>query len=237
MNAYDPEANYGPAFFDARHNFVLSANYELPYGRDRKWGNDAPTVMNAILGGWQGQRHIPGSKRASRSPSPMVATDRSRVRAGTSGRTVSATRHRRTRLCDHWLDINAFATVPLGTFGNCPIGVGRAPGYKNVDLTLAKRFGLGGQRSFEVRAEAFNLTNTPSFSPPARDISNVNTFGTITAPSARRGRWNWWRSSTSDVRSGVTPGSSANARHSGVRVAWRSRDVSRTRGGECEDCG
>ena len=30
-------------------------------------------------------------------------------------------------------------------------------------------------------AEAFNLTNTPSFSPPARDISNVNTFGTITS--------------------------------------------------------
>src|SRR6266446_2658098 len=26
MNAYDPEANYGPAFFDVRHNFVLSAS-------------------------------------------------------------------------------------------------------------------------------------------------------------------------------------------------------------------
>src|SRR5439155_1315230 len=35
MNAYDPEANYGPAFFDVRHNFVFSASYELPYGRDR----------------------------------------------------------------------------------------------------------------------------------------------------------------------------------------------------------
>src|SRR5207237_9097846 len=31
MNAYDPEANYGPAFFDVRHNFVLWASYDLPY--------------------------------------------------------------------------------------------------------------------------------------------------------------------------------------------------------------
>jgi hypothetical protein len=38
MNTYEPDWNYGPAFFDARHNFVLSANYELPFGRGRKWG-------------------------------------------------------------------------------------------------------------------------------------------------------------------------------------------------------
>ena len=39
MNTYEPEWNYGPAFFDARHNFVFSANYELPFGKDRKWGS------------------------------------------------------------------------------------------------------------------------------------------------------------------------------------------------------
>ena len=38
MNAYEPEANYGPAFFDARHNFVFSANYELPFGQGPQVG-------------------------------------------------------------------------------------------------------------------------------------------------------------------------------------------------------
>jgi Carboxypeptidase regulatory-like domain len=179
MNAYDPEANYGPAFFDARHNFVLSANYELPYGRDRKWGNDAPTLMNAILGGWR----VSGIFQA-RSGFPITVTDgRNRSLQGTRGNerpNCIGDPKPSDQTLDHWLDINAFGIVPLGTFGNCPIGVARAPGYKNIDLTLAKRFSIGGERSFEVRAEAFNLTNTPSFSPPARDISNVNTFGTIT---------------------------------------------------------
>ena len=41
MNTYEPEWNYGPAFFDARHNLVFSANYELPFGEGRKWGNGA----------------------------------------------------------------------------------------------------------------------------------------------------------------------------------------------------
>ena len=61
------------------------------------------------------------------------------------------------------------------------IGVARAPGYKNLDLVLAKKFSLGGTRAFEFRAEAFNLTNTPSFGPPARNINSPNDFGQITS--------------------------------------------------------
>ncbi|MCA1563216.1 MAG: hypothetical protein LC804_24180 [Acidobacteria bacterium] len=45
---------------------------------------------------------------------------------------------------------------------------------------LAKRFSAGGERYFEFRAEAFNLTNTPSFGPPGRDINAPNAFGRIT---------------------------------------------------------
>ncbi|MEO7789111.1 MAG: carboxypeptidase regulatory-like domain-containing protein [Vicinamibacterales bacterium] len=179
MNAYDPEANYGPAFFDARHNFVFSSNYELPYGRDRRWGNDAPAVANAILGGWR----LSGIFQA-RTGFPITVTDgRNRSLQGVRGNERPNCTGNPTpsdQNLTRWLDITAFTLVPLGTFGNCPIGVARAPGYKNVDLTLAKRFHVGGERFLEFRAEAFNLTNTPSFGPPARDISNVNTFGTIT---------------------------------------------------------
>jgi hypothetical protein len=180
MNAYQPDWNYGPAFFDARHNFVLSANYELPYGKDRRWGGSAPAVVNAILGGWR----LSGIYQA-RSGFPITVTDG-------QNRSLQGTRGNERPNCignpvpsdqniTHWLDITAFERVPLGTWGTCGIGVARAPGYQNIDLTLAKRFQVGGERYFEVRGEAFNLTNHPSFGPPARDINSPNTFGTITS--------------------------------------------------------
>ena len=56
----------------------------------------------------------------------------------------------------------------------------RARATKIWTSSLAKRFDAGSSRYFEFRAEAFNLTNTPSFGPPAADINAPNTFGTIT---------------------------------------------------------
>jgi hypothetical protein len=180
MNTYEPEWNYGPAFFDARHNFVFSANYEIPYGRGRTWGADASPVIDAVLGGWR----LSGIFQA-RSGFPITVTDgsapsqqgqRGNERPNCVGDPVPADQN-----INHWIDINAFSRAPRGTWGNCPIGVARAPGYKNVDAVLAKQFTMGGARYFEFRAEAFNLTNTPSFGPPARDINTPNTFGTITS--------------------------------------------------------
>ena len=180
MNAYEPEWNYGPAFFDARHNFVFSANYELPFGRGRTWAGDVSPVTNAIIGGWR----LSGIFQA-RSGFPVTVVDG-------RGSSLQAVRGNERPNCigdpvpsdqniSHWLDINAFQRAAPGTWGNCGTGVARAPGYKNIDAVLSKQFSTGGGRYFEFRAEAFNLTNTPSFGPPARDINSPNTFGTITS--------------------------------------------------------
>jgi hypothetical protein len=179
MNAYEPEWNYGPAFFDARHNFVFSANYELPFGRGRKWGGDSSALVDAVLGGWR----LSGIFQA-RSGFPITVIDGSApslqgVRGNERPNCVGDPKPADQSIT-HWLDINAFQRVPRGTWGNCGIGVARAPGYKNIDLVLAKRFSAGGDRAFEFRAEAFNLTNTPSFSPPPSDINAPNAFGIIT---------------------------------------------------------
>jgi len=175
MNAYDPEANYGPAFFDVRHNFVLSASYALPYGRDA--GGSSPT--SALLGGWvvagifQARSGFPISVLDGRGSSLQAV--RGGERPNCVGDPVPA-----NQTLNQWLDINAFVRAAPGTWGNCGVGIARAPGYQNVDLTLSKRFAVGGPRYAELRAEMFNVLNRSNFRAPARDINAPNTFGQIT---------------------------------------------------------
>ena len=188
MNAYEPEWNYGRAFHDVRHNFVLAANYELPFGKGMKWGAEWGGLTNAVLGGWKLSAIF-----QARTGFPLTVRD-------IGGRTLQAVRGNERPNCvgdpvpsnqgvtsdpnapndSKWLNIAAFASAPLGTWGNCGIGVTDAPGFSNVDLTLAKRFNLGGARSVEFRAEAFNALNHPNWSPPGVSLGNVNTFGIIT---------------------------------------------------------
>lgn len=180
QNTYDPEAEWGPAFHDVRHNFIFSSTYELPIGRGRAVGADMSPALNAIVGGWR----IGGIFQA-RSGLPVTVIDgRARSLQGERGSerpNCVGDWKPADQTLDRWLDINAFAAAPLGTFGDCPVGVARAPGYVNLDLMLAKRVDISGARFAEFRIEAFNALNHPSFGPPARDISTPNTFGTITS--------------------------------------------------------
>jgi hypothetical protein len=176
MNAYRPEWNYGPAFFDVRHNFVLSLEYELPWGRRDASGSGA---AGAIFGGWklsaifQARSGMPITVLDGRGSSLQAVRGAERPNCVGNPRPADQT-------LDRWLDLGAFAAAPLGTWGDCGVGIARAPGYRNVDAALSKRFEIGRRRYLEVRAEAFNLTNTPSFAAPGNDIGDAANFGKIT---------------------------------------------------------
>ena len=101
--------------------------------------------MNAILGGWR-----LGGIFQARSGLPITVIDgRARSLQGERGserpNCVGDWKPDDQSIA-HWLDITAFETVPLGTFGNCPVGVARAPGYVNLDLMLSTRIDAGGAR-------------------------------------------------------------------------------------------
>jgi len=178
QNSYMPDEGYGPSFFDARHNFTLAASYELPIGRDKALGGDWGPVADALLGGWV----VSGIFQA-RTGFPVTVTDgrgsslqavRGNERPNCVGNWKPS-----TQTIDNWIDINAFQRAPSGTWGNCPVGVARAPGFTVLDITLGKRFYIG-ERYFEFKLEAFNVLNHVNFGPPARNFGDANTFGKIT---------------------------------------------------------
>jgi Carboxypeptidase regulatory-like domain/TonB dependent receptor len=182
QNTYDPDAEWGPAFHDVRHNVTVSGTWQLPFGRGRRYGSGWNSATDVLLGGWQ----LGGIVQARTGLPVTVIDGRARSLQGERGaerpNCVGDWKPSNQSL-GQWLDINGFAAAALGTFGNCPVGVARAPGYKNVDLVVSKRvsFGADAVRYGEFRVEAFNVFNIPSFGPPARDIAAPNTFGQITS--------------------------------------------------------
>jgi hypothetical protein len=84
------------------------------------------------------------------------------------------------RTPDRWFDTDAFAIAPQFTLGNSSRNPVRGPGYRNVDLAVARRTHVAGPVSLETRAEVFNLLNTAAFGAPNMVVGSP-AFGSITS--------------------------------------------------------
>jgi hypothetical protein len=84
------------------------------------------------------------------------------------------------RTPSHWFNTAAFAAAPQFTIGSASRNPVRGPSYRDVDFALMRRIPVGSSQAIEVRAEVFNLLNTPAFGAPAAVFRAAN-FGTITS--------------------------------------------------------
>jgi hypothetical protein len=82
-----------------------------------------------------------------------------------------------------YFDVTAFRSVTAVRFGNSGQAAYRGPSAPNLDMSLFHAFRFGGNRTLQLRAECFNVTNTPRFANPATNMSNVtfNPDGTTRA--------------------------------------------------------
>jgi TonB dependent receptor len=71
-----------------------------------------------------------------------------------------------------------FFNPSAGQVGNLPILAFDGPSQFRIDLALSKGISLPGRYRLEIKGEAFNLTNTPSFFRGDIDI-NSSTFGQL----------------------------------------------------------
>ena len=73
-------------------------------------------------------------------------------------------------------------------FGNSARRVGRGPGSTDFDFSLFKNFRIKERANVQFRAEAFNLTNTPTFFLPSASNAALSlgspNFGKLASSSA-----------------------------------------------------
>ncbi|MEZ5354845.1 MAG: TonB-dependent receptor [Bryobacteraceae bacterium] len=197
QNAYDRRANFGPACFDATHNFTVGGLYALPVGRGQKFGAGVGKALDLIVGGWNVNYFIsshsgfPVTINAAAAQTNTGQSVRGNVRANyyRNFNVTSQTVDRffgpvdSTTFCPAGVDNGtcAYGIPAIGTFGTGGVGTQRAPSYFNFDASIGKKFMVKEHQFVDFRVEFFNFANHVSFGPPGRDITSVGSFGQITS--------------------------------------------------------
>jgi len=164
--------------YDIPQNLTASAGYELPIGKGKKLLANSGGVVNGLFGGWQ----IQGITvlRSGRPFTPTISRDVANT--GIGGQRPNRTGSGKL---DHptiaqWFDKSSFSLPANFTWGNSGGTILREDKFKNLDLSLFKQFQFTEHTRLQFRAEAFNLTNSPSFSAPGTNI-DVASGGVVTS--------------------------------------------------------
>ena len=185
QNLFCQKCEWGPTYFDIQHSFVASFVYEMPFGRAKKYGGSWNRAVDSLLGGWQ-----LGGIFTAHTGFPLTIqanTDPSGTGARSFRANVIGTPHDQHQIGPGvlFLDPSAYQVPPSGTFGTAGNGIERGPGLTRMDLSLGKKFHVTESKYFEIRGEAFNLSNTPGFQAPTRNIQS-SLFGQVRSAQGER---------------------------------------------------
>jgi hypothetical protein len=163
---------------DIPHVFVSSVVWDLPAGAGR--ARQLSGVLGAIANDW-----TIASLVTLESGVPVAVTQTTNFNAfagfGVQRPNLvgNPTLPANQRTPGQWFNTAAFAVAPQFTIGSASRNPVRGPSYRDVDLTLMRRIPVSARQAIEIRAEVFNLLNTPNFGAPNAVLGAAN-FGTIT---------------------------------------------------------
>jgi hypothetical protein len=164
---------------DTPHVFVSSAVWDIPFGTSRR--SRARGILGAIVNDWT----LTGVLTLqSGMPIAVTQTTNNNAFAGFGTQrpnlTGDPTLPADERSVSRWFNTNAFSAAGPFTIGTSSRNPIRGPAYRNLDVALIRRVSLPASKVLEVRAEAFNLTNTTLFGAP-NGVFGSAAFGTITS--------------------------------------------------------
>lgn len=181
------DACRGDSDFDIRHLVNANGIWQLPFGRGRAIGGDSPKWLDAVIGGWTlsgifaARSGLPLSSLSGAFPVGFV-TESPAVLVGNRAAFAANVRDEGTGIqyfADPAAAQDALRYPRHGESGNRNIF--RSPAFWNVDMALSKRFKMPWSENhmLMIRVEAYNVTNSVSFTSPDLTFGS-STFGRIT---------------------------------------------------------
>jgi hypothetical protein len=183
QNPYNLQADKGPAATDLPQIFSAAWVYTLPFGKGNKLSSSS-SVVNALIGGWNlngvlslnsGTAFDVGSgKDIAETGNYNYGNGYGYERANLVGSEYPANKGPA-----EWINVAAFQTPALGTFGNLGRNSLRSDWNKNLDLSLFRQFPITERFRLEFRFEMFNASNTPVWAIPVSSLESPS-FGAVT---------------------------------------------------------
>lgn len=178
QNPFNLRAERGRSAFDLRHRFTLSTVYELPFRSENR-------AVDLLIGGFQVsgiltlQSGFPFNVFISNTDTANVtgaATANSRLNVvGDPFANVPA---------GFFFNPAAFARPAAGTFGSAGRNFLSGPSTKQLDFSVLKVLRFSERLSLQLRGEAFNVLNRPSFGLPVGDFAS-SSFGRLVSADNR----------------------------------------------------
>ncbi len=162
---------------DQRHLFAASAMYELPFGRGKSLGHDVSKELDYVIGGWQWNNIV---VLATGTPMDIqgatTLNGRPDYHGGCSTNVSAAV----------WISCpsGAFTDPGTGTIGDLPRNFFFGPGTHTWDTSLTKNISIFERVKTELRAQLYNVANTPQFATPETHYTYGN-FGQLNAGTIR----------------------------------------------------
>ena len=176
QNAYDLSAEWGLSTSHTPHRLSMAATYLLPFKMHHK-------ALDAVAGGWSVNLSgvmQSGYPLAISQPNNNSVIGASTQRPNATGVSAAVDAPFEKRI-DGWINPLAFKQTPQFSFGNLGRVVSlRGPGQISFDVSVFKTFSIMEKLKAQFRAEALNISNTPTFYGPNTTFTNPQ-FGIITS--------------------------------------------------------
>jgi hypothetical protein len=162
--------DWGLSQINLNHDFTASVIYQLPFGKNRKWGGTWNGATNAILGNWE----VTLIEKAT-SGFPVFVFDSNNTSGAGFLNTDDNSYIRPNQTCNpvlahptlaEWFNASCFSQPLPGELGNANRTPLSGPRFVNTDFSVIKHFVPREGIRIDFRTEFFNLFNHPQFGAP-----------------------------------------------------------------------